>query len=726
MKPTRPSLIVSTLVVALLAGLWGYLRLVLFQNEHFPLTFVLPLLVCVWSGCRWHVWVLAGLFSLMTVAKASWLFPVGTRLDGGYSLFLGSTFVNIVVGAAVVHALIWLRERLEHRNATISAQNAELEVQAEELSQQNEEIRAQAEELAEQNEEIEAQSEEVARQNEDLVDLNHRLAGREDILQGLLQAARDCDSIPRVLDELCRRTLSVIGAPAASLAVLEQRDHSLELLSQVSLDHAPPLPPRWPISNSIAAVVLAEKRTAYISDLTREQELVQPFDTADGFKSVLATPVSLAGSIHGLLVACSTQIAHWTEEQFRVMEWVASQCGLIIESLKNQQTLADHAKALESANHSKDTFLAMLSHELRTPLTPILVTSEMLEHDTRLPKDVRKSCQMIRRNVGIQSRLIDDLLDLTRLSRDRIEFERQTVPLAPLLHDTALIVANDLNAKSQQLKLDVEAIHSCTLVGDGPRLQQVFWNLLKNAVKFSDPRATITVLGRLEDQRVIVEVTDQGCGISPEDLHRIFLPFEQTRAETRNPNDRGLGLGLAIAKAIVEKHGGKISARSDGHGCGSTFVVDLPVAAPFDADPPTVAKPALQHDGHSNPVRILLVEDHNDTGRAIAKWLRTFECQVDRAECAAAAMHLFSHHHFDLVISDLGLPDESGLDLMRRFRALRPDLPGICISGFGMERDIEKCRDAGFRAHLTKPIDPHRLRSTIATLLGDPAHRPAP
>jgi signal transduction histidine kinase/ActR/RegA family two-component response regulator len=721
-KRTRPSTAISTTVVLLLSALWGYLRLGLFHDLHFPLTFVLPLLVGVWSGQRWQVWLMAGLFSVMSLVKASLLFPSGGSSDFQYYLFLASINCNILVGAAVVHVIIRFRADLETRNATVSAQNAELEAQAEELSQQNEEIRAQAEELAQQNEEIGAQSEEVARQNEDLLDLNHRLTGREEILQGLLQASQELDSIPRVMDALCRRTLSVIGAPAAAVAVLEQRGQSLEIVSQTGSDNMPPLPRQWPIAGSIAGVVLNQKRTAYVSDLTRQLDLAQPFEAGAAFKSVLATPVSLAGSNLGLLVACSAEPAHWTEEQFRVIEWVAGQCGLIMESLQHRQALEEHARTLEKAHAAKDTFLAMLSHELRTPLTPILVTSEMLEHDSRLPDEIRGHCRMIRRNVGVQCRLIDDLLDLTRISRGKIELTRQPVPIATLLRDTAQIVSSDLKAKSQTLNLDVAALDGCTVIGDEPRLQQVFWNLLKNAIKFSNPGASVSILGRLDGQRVVVEVSDQGCGIGADDLERVFLPFEQTQSKPRNANDGGLGLGLTIARAIVDKHGGRISAQSNGANCGSRFIVELPSVSSSEASfRPGVADLATGRDAQLNPVRILLVEDHLDTGRAIAGLLRSFAYHVEHAECAADAMRLFENGRFALVISDLGLPDGNGLVLLRRIRLLRPDIPAICISGYGMDRDIDECHEAGFRAHLTKPIEPARLKATIERLLAENA-----
>jgi two-component system CheB/CheR fusion protein len=446
--------------------------------------------------------------------------------------------------------------------------------------------------------------------------------------------------------------------------------------------------------------------------------LAQPFNGNAVFKSVLATPVTLASPNTGLLVACSTEVSHWTEEQFRVIEWVAGQCGLVMETLQSQKALTEHAKALEAANHSKDRFLAMLSHELRTPLTPVLATAGMLESDARLPEDVREDFRMIRRNVGIQSKLIDDLLDLTRISRGKIELDRQILPVTVLLRDTVNIVAGDVDAKSQNIKLELSSLDNYAVIGDGPRLQQVFWNLLKNAIKFSEPGATIVMRGRFESNQVVVEVSDSGSGINPEDLDRIFLPFEQTDDKPRNANVGGLGLGLAIAKAIVEMHGGKLSAKSGGKGCGATFIVKLSAAANRLSPPqsPPADAPLNGMAANKSP-HILLVEDHGDTGRVLARLLRTSGYQVEHAETAAAAMRLFEEKNFDLVVSDLGLPDESGLELMRRLRGLRPDLRGICLSGYGMEQDVAECLNVGFREHLTKPIEINRLKAAISKVM---------
>lgn len=719
MTLARPPLFLSTALLALLAALWIYVRLILFGETVLPLTFVLPLLACVWSGRRWHVWTMAAAFTAAAIWKVAWPLPAELLTQPERGIFFGSILFNILVGAIVVHALITLRTRIENHIATISTQSAELEAQAEELSQQNEEIRAQAEELTEQNEELEAQAEESARQNEELLDVSQRLAGREEILHGLLKSARERASTDQGLDQLCQHTLAVLGTPAHAVAVLEQKDGNLRLEAQASAPGLPALPLEWPLAGSIAELVLRENRTAYVSDLSLRPDLALPSGAAGVLRSLLVTPLPHASGRAGLLLACSHEPAHWAEEQFRMLEWISAQAALVVEALNAQRALADHSAALEAANRSKDEFLAMLSHELRTPLTPVLAAAGALATDTRLPADARAELAMIRRNAAIQKRLIDDLLDLTRISRGKIDLDRRSLTVVGLLRDSATIVSGDMDAKSQTIDWDIEGLDDCTVEGDGARLQQVFWNILRNAIKFSPPRSCIHVYGRCESDRLRVAIRDEGIGIATADHNRIFLPFEQTFEGPRRAVDGGLGLGLAIAKAIVEAHGGHIRAHSEGSGRGATFEVELPASMNSPRQAPVGENSSC--DCKSAPpaaVRILLVEDHGDTGQVLTRILQLAGYTVTHAETGAAAWKAFQTDEFDLVVSDIGLPDESGLALFRRMRKRRPAQRGICLSGYGMEDDVAACREAGFLEHLAKPVDVDRLLASVARVAG--------
>lgn len=718
-RENQPPLGLSTLLVALLTAAWAYVRLFLFDEFMLPLTFVLPMLIGVWTRRSWHVWSMAGVFIVCAFLKVFWLMPAGTPDSLQSEISAASTVFNVVIGAAIIQAIIAMRARMDASLARIETQNAELEAQSEEVAQQNEEIKAQTEELAQQNEEIESQAEELTGQNEELQETNERLGHREEILQGLLESARTPETGRTALAEVCRRALRIVGKPVECIAILKLDANKLRIKVQSSVEGGASVPAEWPIEGSIGGLVLQQDKSAYVSNLRQEARVAAPFSAEHPVQSILATPLRVGGAPYGVVVACSTHESHWTQEQFRVLEWVAAQCGLIAESLRWQNALAQRAREIEEANRAKDQFLAMLSHELRTPLTPVLAAAGVLENDPRIPEDAREDLRMIRRNVAIQSRLVDDLLDLTKLERGKLLLDAEELEMAALLKETAAIVAADLDAKDQRLDVDLGGVNGAVVNGDGARLQQVFWNLLKNAVKFSPPKGRIGFTARAVESpqpRIVVEVTDSGVGIDADNLDRIFRPFEQVVAHGKQRSgDAGLGLGLAIAKAIVDLHHGTIRAESTGVGQGATFVVELPLVpvSQLQVKSPQPRQCGVKAAMVEGALRILLVEDHGDTGRILARLLRNAGYLVEYSETAAGALERAANARFDLVISDLGLPDASGLELMPKLQAQQPWMRGICLSGYGMEDDLQACRDAGFAEHLTKPVDMQRLHAAI-------------
>ncbi|HSI32715.1 MAG: PAS domain S-box protein [Phycisphaerae bacterium] len=390
-----------------------------------------------------------------------------------------------------------------------------------------------------------------------------------------------------------------------------------------------------------------------------------------------------------------------------------------LERAKDQaeasRALAETARSdAELANREKDRFLAVLSHELRTPLTPVLTTVQSLEADPALGADVHDAMAMIRRNVELEARLIDDLLDLTRIARGKLVLATQPVDVHAKLRQVVQICDPELRGKQIALSVDLSASESWAQA-DPARLQQVFWNLLKNAVKFTPEGGRVTVrTSSPAPGRLRVTVADDGIGIDPHHLGRIFDAFEQVdQGVTRKYG--GLGLGLAICKALVELHNGTISAASAGADRGATFTVELDTCCVPASTAPERELPA----GRDPRLSILLVEDHEDTARAVARLLRGYGWQVRVADTVASAVQVAGAEEFDLLISDIGLPDGSGLDLMRQLLARKPT-KGICLSGFGMEEDVRKSRDAGFLEHLTKPVNVSQLkRAIIRTTCGD-------
>jgi PAS domain S-box-containing protein len=371
--------------------------------------------------------------------------------------------------------------------------------------------------------------------------------------------------------------------------------------------------------------------------------------------------------------------------------------------------LHEAKETAETANRAKDRFLAVLSHELRTPLAPVVTAVALLEMTPDLPPEVREYLAMIRRNIALETRLIDDLLDLSRVISGKLRLDRRPTPLNDLVEHVLDIVGGEVQDKGLTIEMSLNA-RPDMVDGDPARLQQMVWNLVKNAAKFTPTGGRIRIATRRAGEgQVEVEVRDTGKGISPEALPHIFDPFEQgDPAITRQFG--GLGLGLSIAKAVADRHGGTIRAASEGLGRGSSFVVTLPlIRPPVDAPEESAAAPAGSPGGR---VRVLLVEDHVDTARATSRLLERSGYKVTWADSVAAALRLAAEQPFDVVVSDLGLPDGDGHALMRQIKE-QHGFPGIALSGFGMENDIQHGREAGFVEHLVKPVDVATLDQVI-------------
>jgi signal transduction histidine kinase/ActR/RegA family two-component response regulator len=395
-------------------------------------------------------------------------------------------------------------------------------------------------------------------------------------------------------------------------------------------------------------------------------------------------------------------------------------------------------EAAEQANRAKDHFLAVLGHELRTPLTPVLLSVSTLLEEGIAP-EAREHLEMIRRNVELGTRLVDDLLDLARIGRGQFSLEREVVDVHEVLGRALEVCFSEVFAAGLEVVEDfaAEAHHARA---DSARLMQLFWNLIRNAAKFASPGTALTIrtgneaagggrgpgpgeaggAGRL----LVVEFEDNGIGIEPQMLERIFDPFEQGGAGRRR--GEGLGLGLAIARAVAEAHGGRLSASSPGKGRGASFRLELATVAataiePAPAAAPSRGGPAAEDPPHRRPagLRILLVEDNADTLGYLEWALRRHGHGVTAAPTLADARRAAGDGDFDLLISDIELPDGSGLELMRD---LRPrGIRGIALSGHGSEDDVRQSSAAGFAAHLVKPV----LAGVLDEAIGLAA-RPAP
>lgn len=381
----------------------------------------------------------------------------------------------------------------------------------------------------------------------------------------------------------------------------------------------------------------------------------------------------------------------------------ATEGHLAAEALRAAKEEADRA------NQAKDRFLAVLSHELRTPLAPITTAVHVLEKSVQLDDRHRDLLPMIRRNVALEARLIDDLLDLTAIGAGKVSLQREHVDMHQLTRAVVTMVADAVEQKSIAIDLEFGA-QNPYVDGDQARMQQVLWNMIRNAIKFSPAGSRILLRTENAGDRLVLACTDTGIGIAAEALPRIFRPFEQADAAVSRSYG-GLGLGLAIAHGLMQQHGGEIRASSEGRDRGATFTISMPSAAAPQAHLPAVPAGAV-HAGDRK--RVLLVEDNEDAAAALSLCLEEYGWQVQHAGTLAEALRLARAEAFDAVLTDLGLPDGSGIEVGR---ALARRLPVIALSGYGREQDRLCSADAGFAAHLVKPADPAEVHAKLTDVL---------
>jgi signal transduction histidine kinase len=433
-------------------------------------------------------------------------------------------------------------------------------------------------------------------------------------------------------------------------------------------------------------------------------------ETATGI--FILSVIALWGTVHGF-----GPFAEQTENQslLTVQSWTAvlaitamALSAGMAERRRIEEELQQQKSMVEAANRTKDHFLAMLSHELRTPLTPVVSELESLQTESTQTEDTRASLAMIRRNIELETQLIDDLLDFTRIARDKMELRFVPVDVHLAVSNVVEICRAETKSKRLNIHLKLRA-QSCHVTADGAKFQQIIWNLLKNAIKFTPEGGDIIISSENPSETVLsVSVRDTGIGMEPEVMQRIFDPFEQgNRSFERRLG--GLGLGLAISKSLAQAHGGTLTAQSDGSNRGSTFTLSMQALPSGEAG--SVASRSVTESARQ-ALKILLVDDHQDTCAALEKLLARRGHLVAVTHDVRSAMEAAVRNKFDLLISDIALPDGSGMDLMMQLRAIS-SIPGIAISGFGNNGDIERSLQAGFSEHLIKPIKLDNLEAAI-------------
>lgn len=487
---------------------------------------------------------------------------------------------------------------------------------------------------------------------------------------------------------------------------------------------------RLSLFGNVAATAQREGRTLVMRDVDAEAPDGAGMFSHIGIKAIVCCPLVKSGRLVAMMAVHQTAPRDWTDDEISLVEAVVERSWAYIERARatreRERLLAAEQAAradAERVGRMKDEFLATLSHELRTPLTAITGWAGILTQPGITKDDLREGLEIIQRNARAQTQIIEDLLDMSRIINGAVRLDVQRVSLGTILAAAAQTVKPAADAK--RITLSVHASPTGDAVnGDPARLQQVFWNLLSNSVKFTPVGGRVEVSVRMDGTRLQAVVSDTGEGIAPDFMPHVFDRFRQADASTTRRHG-GLGLGLAIVKHLVELHGGTVHAESDGVGKGSTFVVSLPHCAPLpvqDAPPAperttlTSADPDVRQQLQG--VRVLLVDDEPDTRVVVSRLLQEAAASVRTAGSADEAFKLLQDDLPDVIVSDIGMPGEDGYSLIRRIRAMGGggDLPAVALTAYARSDDRRRAAVAGFDTHVAKPVEPAELRAVIARL----------
>jgi len=409
----------------------------------------------------------------------------------------------------------------------------------------------------------------------------------------------------------------------------------------------------------------------------------------------------------------------FARDDLDLAEELGRRAALAVDNARLYRASQDARAGAEKANRAKDEFLATLSHELRTPLTPILGWTVMLRSGTLDPAAVHRGLEVIERNVRAQTQLIGDLLDVSRIITGKLRLEVSPIAVVPVVEAGVEAVRSSAEAKEITLGMELPS-EMPTIVGDPDRLQQVVWNLVSNAVKFTPQGGRIDVRLRQDGSFLSLSVTDNGKGIEPEFIPHVFERFRQADS-TSTRSHGGLGLGLAIVRHLVELHGGTVYAESGGVGEGSTFTVRLPLTTPLQGPAPPKPEP-VDPDVRLDGVRVMVVEDEQDVRDFLRMSLVHYGAEVTAFETSADALVAVEAQRPDVLVSDIGMPGEDGYAFIRRVRALGPDrggqVPAAALTAYAKGEDGQRVLSAGFQVHLPKPVQPADLANVVATLAG--------
>lgn len=462
--------------------------------------------------------------------------------------------------------------------------------------------------------------------------------------------------------------------------------------------------------------IVTEISDAMLVEAITDPELLAIFRSL-GLKSSMIVPLRAHNRTVGAITLVSAESnRRFGPDDLRLAEDLARRASAAIEN-------ALLYRAASEASRLKDEFLATVSHELRTPLTSILGWSRMLVEQNADPARIKKGLATIDRNARAQAQLIEDLLDISRIVSGKLHLAQQAVDLNSVVSGALDTVRPAADARKIALVAELDP-ELGVVVGDPDRLQQVIWNLLSNAVKFTDAGGSVTLRTARAASQIEIRVVDTGRGISRDVLPFIFERFRQGDARVTRQFG-GLGLGLAIVRHLVELHGGTVWAESEGEGMGSTFTVRLPIRAlvpgaqsASKGQSPAEPPPEAIEQNVLRGLRILVVDDEPDTRELVSTLLESAGAETEVAASVAEALDAVAQMRPDAVVTDIGMPGEDGYVFLKRLRAAGQQMPAIALTAYARAEDRSRALSAGFQMHVAKPIEPRKLVTAVARLLG--------
>jgi signal transduction histidine kinase/ActR/RegA family two-component response regulator len=534
-----------------------------------------------------------------------------------------------------------------------------------------------------------------------------------------IEAVTDASLTRLPLDELLNELLTRIRVTynVDTAAILLAEGNVLRAHAAKGLEEEVEQGVRVPIGRGFAGRVAADRRAVFIPDLD-DAEVMNSILRDKGLRSLLGVPIAVEDKVIGVLHIGSLTRREFTPDDAQLLQIVADRIALGIEYSRLY-------REAETANRLKDEFLATVSHELRTPLTPILAWARVLRSQKPDPAVVERALEAIERGAQAQAQLIDDLLDVSRIITGRLRLDVRPTSLVPIVTNAIESMQPSADAKGISVRAVLDG-RSGMVSGDAARLQQVVWNLLSNAIKFTPKGGRVTVRTERVNSHVEIVVLDTGPGIATEAMGHLFERFWQADRSTTRAFG-GLGLGLAIVRHLVELHGGSVRAENVSDGRGAVFTVRLPlmpVTAAADTEPrrhPVADEPsALDATERLDGQRILVVDDERDTCDVVAAILQSAGAEARVALSGSAALDALTTWPADIVVSDIGMPEMDGLELIRTIRARKAEHGGrvlaVALTAYARVDDRRRALSAGFHAYLAKPIDPGELVAVVKSL----------